>query len=244
MAISSAGGALSALLGASGDSPIYDRYLKELGAADASDAIFATGAWCPITDREHADGAYEWNRGANATRSTGEVVDQSVSRDLAAQFAEYQASFGAGTTENRHFTAYGAKNDSTGLSAERVAADIPEKPRLMNPMYHLVDRVNGRRSRHWWIRLGTDDTGTSHVVSANLAAAAAGLGDEVNHLYYWDQGHGANTDPGDFIAWIAEVTGFEGAKNQQAPEVAGADSPVQPQPGVLRHKPHPLLLQA
>lgn len=57
----SAGGALSALLGASGDSPLYTRHLKEIGAADASDAIFATGAWCPITDLEHADGAYEWN---------------------------------------------------------------------------------------------------------------------------------------------------------------------------------------
>jgi len=55
-------------------------------------------------------------------------------------------------------------------------------------------------------------SGTSHVVSANLAAAAAGLGDEVNHLYYRDQGHGANTDPGDFIAWIAKVTGFKGAR--------------------------------
>ncbi|MDC2959807.1 alpha/beta hydrolase [Streptomyces gilvifuscus] len=300
----SAGGALSALLGASGDSPIYDRYLKELGAADASDAIFATGAWCPITDLEHADGAYEWNWGANATQSTGKVVDQSVSKELSAQFAEYQASlklrglnrfgaltarnydeyllrqylqpsataylaglsdseretylakntfitwsagkatftwddylthvgarkktapafdafdlsagenneFGAGTTENRHFTAYGAKNDTTGLSTKRVAADIPEKLHLMNPMYHLVDKVNGRRSKHWWIRLGTNDTDTSHVVSANLAAAAAGLGDDVNHLYYWDQGHGANTDPGDFITWIAKVTGFKGPK--------------------------------
>lgn len=104
----SAGGALSALLGASGDSPIYDGYLRELGAADASDAIFATGAWCPITDLEHADGAYEWNWGANATQSTGKVVDQSVSKDLAAQFAEYQASlklrglnrFGALTARN------------------------------------------------------------------------------------------------------------------------------------------------
>lgn len=82
----------------------------------------------------------------------------------------------------------------------------------MNPMHHLVEKVNGSRSRHWWIRLGTNDTDTSHVVSANLAAAAARLGDDVNHLYYWDQGHGANTDPGDFIAWIAKVTGYKRAE--------------------------------
>ncbi|MGC0339937.1 hypothetical protein RKD20_004971 [Streptomyces sp. SLBN-8D4] len=298
----SAGGALSSLLGASGDSPIYDKLLKEIGAADASDAVFAVGAWCPITDLEHADGAYEWNWGTNAL-GTGKQVDQAVSKELRSQFAEYQASlklrglngfgaltarnydaylvkqylepsataylaalpdsaraaylaentfitwkngkaaftwdgflthvgarkktapafdafdlsagennlFGAGTTETRHFTAYSAKNDSTGLSTKRVASDIPAGLDRMNPMYHLVEKVNGKRSKHWWIRLGTNDTDTSHVISANLAAAAAKLGDDVNHLYYWDQGHGANTDPGDFITWIAEVTGHKKA---------------------------------
>ncbi|MFI1723097.1 subtype B tannase [Streptomyces sp. NPDC020489] len=293
----SAGGALSSLLGASGDGALYDEALAEIGAADASDAVFAVGAWCPITDLEHADGAYEWNWGTNAL-GTGDQVDQSVSRELRSQFAEYQASlklkglngfgtlnarnydtyllkqymepsataylaalsdseraaylakntfltwsggrasfswedflthvgarkktapafdaldlsagennlFGTGTTASRHFTAYGARNDSTGLGSKRVAGDIPEKLRLMNPMYHLA-RKNPGRARHWWIRLGTNDTDTSHVISANLAAAAKALGDEVNHLYYWDQGHGANTDPGDFITWIAKVTG-------------------------------------
>ncbi|MEV6481331.1 subtype B tannase [Streptomyces sp. NPDC051576] len=293
----SAGGALSSLLGASGDSPLYDKYLKEIGAADASDAIFATGAWCPITDLEHADGAYEWNWGANDL-STGKQVDQTVSKALQAQFAEYQAGlklrglggfgpltarnldeymvkqylepsattylaalsdsaretylkantfitwsggkatftwadflthvgarkkdtpafdafdlsagenneFGAGTTLARHFTAYGAKNDSTGLSSKRVASDIPAKLDLMNPMYHIAKKNEGR-SKHWWIRLGTSDSDTALTVSANLAAALDNLGDDVNHLYYWDQPHGANTDPGDFITWIAQVTG-------------------------------------
>jgi hypothetical protein len=294
----SAGGALSSLLGASGDSPLYDKYLKELGAADASDAIFAAGAWCPITDLEHADGAYEFNWGTNVTASTGKVVDQTVSKALRAQFAEYQASlrlrglngfgpltarnyddymvetylqpsattylaalsdadratylaantfitwsggkatftwadflthvgarkkttpafdafdlsagenneFGAGTTEARHFTAYGAKNDTTGLATKRVASDIAEKLDLMNPMHHIGEENPGR-SRHWWIRLGTKDSDTSLTVSANLAAALDNLGDDVNHLYYWDEGHGSNVDPGDFLKWVAKVTG-------------------------------------
>ncbi|MDR6974739.1 hypothetical protein J2X68_001417 [Streptomyces sp. 3330] len=296
----SAGGALSSLLGASGDSPLYDAYLAELGAADASDAIFATGAWCPITDLEHADGSYEWNWGANAL-STGKQVDQTVSKALRSQFAEYQAGlklkglngfgtlnarnydaylveqylepsataylaalsdtaretylaahtfitwkdgratftwadflthvgarkknapafdafdlsagenneFGKGTVVSRHFTAYGLKNDTTGLTAKRLDSDIPEALRLMNPMHFLADQPNESRSRHWWIRLGTKDSDTSLTVSANLAAAAHGLGDDVNHLYYWDEGHGANTDPGDFITWIAKVTGHK-----------------------------------
>jgi alpha/beta superfamily hydrolase len=89
----SAGGALSALLGASGDSELYADALAELGAADASDAIFATGAWCPITDLEHADMAYEWNWGPNPVQS-GELVDQTLSNELAGAFPAHQAALG------------------------------------------------------------------------------------------------------------------------------------------------------
>lgn len=120
--------------------------------------------------------------------------------------------FGTGTTQFRHFTAYSLKHVK-GSSA-RLDSDIPEKLRLMNPMYHLVDKPNEGRTKHWWIRLGTKDSDTSLTVSANLAAAAKGLGDDVNHLYYWDRGHGANTDPGDFITWIAKVTGYKAPKKK------------------------------
>lgn len=56
----SAGGALAALLGASAAHADYAEYLKALGAAEADDAIFAVSAYCPITDLENADMAYEW----------------------------------------------------------------------------------------------------------------------------------------------------------------------------------------
>jgi len=56
----SAGGAMSALLGATGDNPDYLPYLTEIGAAETSDAIFATSAYCPITNLDNADMAYEW----------------------------------------------------------------------------------------------------------------------------------------------------------------------------------------
>ena len=56
----SAGGALSALLGATGNSKDYEPYLKALGAADAKDDIFAVSAYCPITNLDHANEAYEW----------------------------------------------------------------------------------------------------------------------------------------------------------------------------------------
>ena len=52
----SGGGAQSSVMGASGDSPLYTRYLECLGAAmtssdgtTTSDAIVGVTAWCPIT---------------------------------------------------------------------------------------------------------------------------------------------------------------------------------------------------
>ena len=56
----SAGGALSALLGSSGNSKEYEPYLKAIGAANARDDIYAASCYCPITNLEHADAAYEW----------------------------------------------------------------------------------------------------------------------------------------------------------------------------------------
>lgn len=86
----SAGGALSALLGASGSSSLYDAYFKQMGAAHEDDSILASACFCPITDLEHADMAYEWEFGA--TPVNDKLVDQDLSQQLRAAFAEYQAS--------------------------------------------------------------------------------------------------------------------------------------------------------
>ena len=56
----SAGGALSAALGSMGNAPEFEPYLEELGAADERDDIFASSDYCPITNLENADMAYEW----------------------------------------------------------------------------------------------------------------------------------------------------------------------------------------
>lgn len=83
----SAGGALSALLGASGDSTLYDSYLKDLGAAEGSDAVLGSGNWCPIADLENADGAYEWCWGT-LDYSSG-TIDETLSSDLKALYTSY-----------------------------------------------------------------------------------------------------------------------------------------------------------
>lgn len=87
---SSAGGALSTLLGASADQRLYDSYLTEIGAAKVSDAVFASAGYCPIADLEHADMAYEWMFGTS-TLASGEQVDQAVSAQLKSAFTGYQA---------------------------------------------------------------------------------------------------------------------------------------------------------
>lgn len=51
----SAGGALSALLGVTGNHPDYESFLEEAGAACAEDDIFAASCYCPITNLEHGD---------------------------------------------------------------------------------------------------------------------------------------------------------------------------------------------
>ena len=84
----SGGGAQSALLGSTGDSSLYDSYLEAIGAVmDRSDAVAGAMCWCPITSLDVADEAYEWNLGV--TRSNLSEDEQSLSDDLATEFAKY-----------------------------------------------------------------------------------------------------------------------------------------------------------
>lgn len=76
----SAGGALSALMGATGNQEDYEEYLKKIGAAEAEDHIFAASCYCPITNLEHADMAYEW-------QFTDGLAESSV--ELAGSFPDY-----------------------------------------------------------------------------------------------------------------------------------------------------------
>lgn len=65
----SAGGALSALLGATGNSRDFDAALKALDAANRRDDILAASCYCPITNLDHADMAYEWQFGGEQASS-------------------------------------------------------------------------------------------------------------------------------------------------------------------------------
>lgn len=98
----SAGGAMSTLLGATGNNAEYEPYLKALGAANATDDIYGVSTYCPITNLDHADIAYEWQfngvytykrggpmAGPNANVQTLAPNQMEVSRDLAKAFPAY-----------------------------------------------------------------------------------------------------------------------------------------------------------
>lgn len=84
----SGGGAQSALMGSTGDSELYNSYLDQIGAVSGySDAVKGSMCWCPITNLDTADEAYEWMLGT--TRSGLSEEEQSISDALASAYADY-----------------------------------------------------------------------------------------------------------------------------------------------------------
>ncbi|MCD7777887.1 MAG: copper amine oxidase N-terminal domain-containing protein, partial [Clostridiales bacterium] len=89
----SGGGAQSALMGATGNSELYTPYLQAIGAVEGySDAVAGSMCWCPITNLDYADAAYEWNMGVTREGLTEE--EQALSDGLAEAYGEYINSLG------------------------------------------------------------------------------------------------------------------------------------------------------
>ena len=89
----SGGGAQAAILGASGDSELYEPYLKSIGAVEGvSDAVAGSMDWCPITSLDTANAEYEWMMGG--TRKQLSAEDKAVSDKLANAYVEYVNSAG------------------------------------------------------------------------------------------------------------------------------------------------------
>lgn len=108
----SAGGALSALAGASGNCRDYEPYLEAIGAAKEQDHILAASCYCPIHNLEHGDAAYEWqfcghnhfyrtrhkktDHGVERVPFDGEMLPEQVevSKELKKLFPDYVNSLG------------------------------------------------------------------------------------------------------------------------------------------------------
>ena len=86
----SAGGAMSALVGTTANQDDYEPYLEEMGAARVKDNVYGAICYCPITDLDHADMEYEWlygctNHGARHLDS----IQCRISDELAALAPDY-----------------------------------------------------------------------------------------------------------------------------------------------------------
>ena len=94
----SAGGAMSALLGTTGNNEDYQVYLKEIGAVmDSTDNVYAAQVYCPITDLDHADLAYEWmyadlpdySNDMIGENGTATEFKQALSKEMSSAYAAY-----------------------------------------------------------------------------------------------------------------------------------------------------------
>ncbi|MBR1834960.1 MAG: carboxylesterase family protein [Bacteroidales bacterium] len=84
----SAGGAMAALVGATGNHPAYNDMLTAMGAAKEKDDVYAAVCFCPITDLEHADMAYEWlYNGTSSRQRSAQLLP--ISNQLKEQFPNY-----------------------------------------------------------------------------------------------------------------------------------------------------------
>jgi len=128
----SAGGAMSSLMGATGNNPDYEKYLKQMGAADTKDNVFASICFCPITDLDHADMAYEWLYGQTDSRKGADASVQKISAELAAQFPEYinrlnlHKDDGTPLTSENYLDFIKSEIIRSAQIAKNAGADIPE----------------------------------------------------------------------------------------------------------------------
>lgn len=155
----SAGGAMSALLGVTGDNPLYEDFLKQNGAfMEESDTVFASQVYCPIVDLEHADLAYEWQFQKDEENEdspagpAGKMTSfqKALSKKLSERYIQYFNSLGLqmpdGTPlllglDGRSGTAYAALmkllNDSASNYLHRLACSLLDVP------YSTADYLSG-----------------------------------------------------------------------------------------------------
>ena len=128
----SAGGAMSALMGATGNNPEYAELLKAMGAADERDDVFASVCYCPIIDLEHADMAYEWLYGQTDSRQSLDDAHMQMTKELAALFPAYVNSLnlkkpdGTPLTADNYLDYVKSEIIRSAQIAKNAGADIPD----------------------------------------------------------------------------------------------------------------------
>lgn len=142
----SAGGALSALAGATGNEPAYMPWLEAIGAAQERDDIFAASCYCPIVNLENADAAYEWQfsqeRSFRSWQQEGEIdhLQAATAQELKQLFPAYLNGLGLTDGQGRALT---LEADGSGSFKDWVISWV------MASAQREVDTHATARCLHW-----------------------------------------------------------------------------------------------
>lgn len=154
----SAGGALSALAGASGNSPMYSDELAAIGAVNERDNIFAANCYCPIHNLENADAAYEWMFCGHDHFSTirmsvqdGKIVQKGttgvqteqqkqISRELKALFPAYLNGLDLKAADGTPLT---LNEDGTGSFLDALKAEVMCAAQKELDTHHTAQALSG-----------------------------------------------------------------------------------------------------
>ena len=128
----SAGGAMSSLMGATGNNPAYADLLRAMGAAYERDDVFASVCYCPIIDLDHADMAYEWLYQQTDSRQSLDDTHKLMTKELADLFPAYLNSLnlkqpdGTPLTADNYLDYLKSEIIRAAQIAKNAGADIPD----------------------------------------------------------------------------------------------------------------------
>lgn len=217
----SAGGALSALLGATGNSKEYAAELKAIGAANERDDIFASMDYCPITNLDHADMAYEWMfNGVNEAHQSSAQMSpllplKSGSMPGAIKAGDTVVPLGPGpvvqgdgsTVTNRPANAPTEMSAGTEMTQEqRVASD---QLKALFPDY--VNSLGLKDRQGHTLMLNEDGTGSfaDYIKSVYAASAQSALdaGEDLSGLDWLtiEDGMVKDVDLAKYAAWATRL---------------------------------------
>ena len=198
----SAGGALSALLGATGNAKDYEPYLKAVGAARERDDIFASVVYCPVTNLENADMAYEWMYSDTNTNSN------STPADTPEPAVKETHAISDNTPVNYPAKAPAGAKKETALTPEQkeISAELKENFSEYLNSLNLRDSLDNR------LNLSPDGEGLfrEYIASLYLAAAqdAIDTGDKKVHKIPWitiSQGTAVHMDFAKYIKAVKRL---------------------------------------
>lgn len=174
----SGGGAQSALVGATGDSKLYEPYLKQIGAVQGvSDAVYGSMDWCPIMNLDSADEAYEWMMGV--TRSNLSDEEQKISDAMAGRGGALGRADAPKGTDGKERDGREPKKIDGENGADGMAGPDDTK-KIGNKTYEDVDDITRTETSDGIKISGTYKTASDYIDALNANGKWVTYDDKTN----------------------------------------------------------------